>query len=127
MFLSSGPDGGRGQPKNTAEYIQATSRVGRQFPGLVCTVYNWTRPRDISHYERFDYHHATFYQHVEALSVTLCPGASDRGLRGAFVSLVRLAGAELNANDGASASCDHVYVLRVADQLVRRSRHGDGG
>ena len=59
-----------GQPKATAEYIQATSRVGRVFPGIVCTVYNWARPRDLSHYERFEHYHATFYRQVEALSVT---------------------------------------------------------
>ena len=48
-----------GQPKTTAEYIQATSRVGRRYPGLVVQVYNWVRPRDISHYEQFRHYHAT--------------------------------------------------------------------
>jgi hypothetical protein len=92
-----------GQPKATAEYIQATSRVGRKKPGIVCTVYNWARPRDMSHYETFEHYHATFYKHVEALSVTpFSTGALKRGLAGLLVSLVRLRGSELNPNDAAA-------------------------
>jgi len=91
-----------GQPKNTAEYIQATSRVGRAFPGLVCTVLAWSRPRDLSHYETFEHYHSTFYKHVEAQSVTpFAPRALDRGLTGTFTSMVRLDNEILNSNDGA--------------------------
>ncbi|OUS30679.1 helicase [Gammaproteobacteria bacterium 45_16_T64] len=92
-----------GQPKSTAEYIQATSRVGRSFPGLVCTVLTWARPRDLSHYETFEHYHATFYKHVEAQSVTpFSPRAMDRGLTGAMLSMMRLGDDDLNPNDGAS-------------------------
>jgi len=91
-----------GQPKNTAEYIQATSRVGRVFPGLVCTVLTWSRPRDLSHYETFEHYHATFYKHVEAQSVTpFAPRALDRGLTGTMISLLRLGCDNLNPNLGA--------------------------
>lgn len=91
-----------GQPKNTAEYIQATSRVGRAFPGLVCTVLTWSRPRDLSHYETFEHYHSTFYKHVEAQSVTpFAPRALDRGLTGTMISLLRLGHEELNPNLGA--------------------------
>lgn len=79
-----------GQPKGTAEYIQATSRVGRAFPGLVAAVLTWARPRDLSHYETFEHYHATFYQHVEAQSVTpFSPRAMDRGLTGTMLALMR--------------------------------------
>lgn len=81
-----------GQPKATAEYIQATSRVGREVwgPGLVFTIYNWARPRDLSHYESFEHYHATFYRHVEALSVTpFAPRALDRGLSAILAAMVR--------------------------------------
>jgi hypothetical protein len=92
-----------GQPKGTAEYIQATSRVGRSFPGLVCTVLTWARPRDLSHYETFEHYHATFYKHVEAQSVTpFSPRAMDRGLTGTLLSLVRLDNESFSPNDGAS-------------------------
>lgn len=92
-----------GQPKGTAEYIQATSRVGRQFPGLVVTALTWAKPRDLSHYETFEHYHATFYKHVEAQSVTpFSPRALDRGLTGTFVSIVRLENDPFNPNTGAS-------------------------
>ncbi len=91
-----------GQPKSTAEYIQATSRVGRSFPGLVCTVLTWTRPRDLSHFETFEHYHATFYKHVEAQSVTpFAPRALDRGLTGTMISWLRLLDDEYNPNLGA--------------------------
>lgn len=85
-----------GQPKTTAEYIQATSRVGREFPGLVVTVYNWARPRDLSHYEQFRGYHAAIYRYVEAMSVTpFASRARDRALAAVLVSLCRLSGPDL--------------------------------
>jgi hypothetical protein len=81
-----------GQPKNAAEYIQATSRVGRDpgRPGLVVTVYNWARPRDLAHFETFAHFHETFYARVEALSVTpFADRALDRGLTAVLVSALR--------------------------------------
>lgn len=58
--------------KIPAECIQATSRVGRDAAGLglVITLYNWAKPRDLSHYETFEHYHQTYYRQVEALSVT---------------------------------------------------------
>ncbi len=93
-----------GQPKATAEYIQATSRVGRDDtgPGLVVTLYNWARPRDLSHYETFEHYHQTYYRQVEALSVTpFARRALDRGLTALLVSEVRHTRAEWNPKPAA--------------------------
>ncbi len=81
-----------GQPKTHAEYIQATSRVGRddRKPGLVVTLLNIHKPRDRSHYERFRHYHETFYRSVEASSVTpFSARALDRGMAGALVGYAR--------------------------------------
>jgi len=114
-----------GQPKTTAEYIQATSRVGRSQPGIVCTVFNWARPRDLSHYETFEHYHSTFYQHVEALSVTpFSPGALSRGLAALLVACVRLPGTEFNANDKATllaTQANHQYVQEAINIISDRA------
>ncbi|MDO4905801.1 MAG: DISARM system helicase DrmA [Lautropia sp.] len=113
-----------GQPKGTAEYIQATSRVGRSFPGLVCTVLTWARPRDLSHYETFEHYHATFYKHVEAQSVTpFSPRAMDRGLTGALLSLMRLGSDVFSPNEGAGGldKSDKKEITEAIDVLVNRA------
>lgn len=82
-----------GQPKTVSEYIQATSRVGRndERPGLVVVLLNTNKPRDRSHYERFRAWHEAFYRGVEAVSVTpYSPRALDRGLAAVAVGLGRL-------------------------------------
>lgn len=79
-----------GQPQTTSEYIQATSRVGRRHPGLVVTLFNAGRSRDLSHYESFTTYHRSLYQQIEATGATpFAPRALDRGLHGVLVILVR--------------------------------------
>ena len=114
-----------GQPKMSSEYIQATSRVGRDAdrPGLVVTLMNMHRPRDRSHYERFAAWHASFYRSVEATSVTpFSPRAIDRGIAGVAVSLARHG----NRNLTASASAVQMRLERdrvhfVADAIADRA------
>ena len=82
-----------GQPKTTAEYIQCTSRVGRdvRWPGLVVTCFNVHKPRDRSHYEQFAAYHESFYRFVEVTSLTPFSGpALDRGMAGALIAMTRL-------------------------------------
>jgi hypothetical protein len=80
-----------GQPQTTAEYIQATSRVGRRHPGLIVTLFNAARSRDRSHYEQFASYHSALYRQVESTSVTpFSSRARDRGLHAVLVGLARL-------------------------------------
>ena len=101
-----------GQPKTNAEYIQATSRVGRddQRPGLVVTLFNLNKPRDRSYFERFRHYHDTFYRSVEASSVTpFSARALDRGFAGALVALVRHGDGRMTPAAGA----ERIGELRV--------------
>ena len=119
-----------GQPKTTSEYIQATSRVGRQTdrPGLVVTCFNVHKPRDRSHYERFAAYHESFYRYVEATSVTPFSGpALDRGLAGTLVAMTRHGDPEMTPPRGRHAACrDHraageAAVRRLAERAAGQS------
>ncbi len=133
-MISVGVDIGRlglmvvaGQPKTTSEYIQATSRVGRERdrPGLVVTCFNMARPRDRSHYEHFVAYHKSFYRFVEAQSVTpFASRALERGLTGALIATARLKLTELTRPEDASRISEfrpQVDEL-VADFVNRASR-----
>jgi hypothetical protein len=105
-----------GQPQTTAEYIQATSRVGRKRPGLVVTLYNASRTRDLSHYETFIPYHRALYRQVEATGATpFAARAVDRGLHGMLVAAARLL-VEEAADDRAVA-----VPTQAANQAALRS------
>lgn len=115
-----------GQPKAAAEYIQASSRVGRDAdkPGLVVTLLNIHRPRDRSHLERFEAFHAAFYRSVEATSVTpFAARAVDRALPAITVALARHMFAALTRAKGAIEVADQRAALdSVAEVLAQRVR-----
>jgi hypothetical protein len=115
----------QGQPKTAAEYIQATSRIGRNYkrPGIVVVVLNLHKPRDRAHYEHFGTFHRTFYRAVEATSVTpWAARALDRALAAVVVSAARHLDASLTP-DAAVKELKHRPATRIAvrDAIVARA------
>ncbi|RAS80760.1 helicase-related protein [Priestia endophytica] len=84
-----------GQPKMTAQYIQVSGRVGRNWwerPGVIFTLYSNTRSRDKSHFEHFTEYHQRLYAQVEPTSVTpFSDSCLDRGLKAIIVGFLRQA------------------------------------
>jgi len=112
-----------GQPKGISEYIQATSRVGRQNPGLVVTVFNNNKVRDRAHYETFCTWHSALYRDIEATSVTpFASRARDKALHAVFIALVRhlVSGMEtspgdLNKYEKEIGNIKEIIIQRVRD------------
>ncbi|WP_331452430.1 helicase-related protein [Streptomyces sp. SS162] len=119
----------QGQPKTTAEYIQATSRVGRHHvPGLVVTYFNATRPRDRSHYETFMDYHRALYRYVEPASVTpWSPPARRRALHAALVILVRHRLGLAAENQAGRITGHKEEAGRIADVLAARAATAERG
>ncbi|KAF2991451.1 DISARM system helicase DrmA (plasmid) [Methylocystis sp. MJC1] len=124
----------QGQPKTAAEYIQATSRVGRDHsrPGLVLAVLNLHKPRDRMHFEQFGQFHRTFYRAVEATSVTpWAARALDRALAAVVVAAARhvdgaltpdVAVNELKNNVGIRSLVRDSIVDRAPEQMIAGGR-----
>ncbi|MFD0225254.1 helicase-related protein [Streptomyces hirsutus] len=112
-----------GQPQTTAEYIQATSRVGRARPGLVAVMLNSARSRDRSHYENFLHFHSALYREVESTSVTpFSARARERGLHAVVVALTRILIPEARPNEAAGRveSYEHRLRKEIKDVLLKR-------
>ena len=77
-------------PRNIAEYIQASSRVAREKEGLVLTLHNPFRSRDVSHFERFREFHEKLYYYVEPISITpFSPKAVEKYLPLYMATVIR--------------------------------------
>jgi Helicase conserved C-terminal domain len=115
----------QGQPKTAAEYIQATSRVGRDHnrPGLVVAVLNLHKPRDRMHFEQFGQFHRTFYRAVEATSVTpWAARALDRALAAIIVAAARHIDPSLTPESAVVRLKDHPATrARVRDAIIDRA------
>jgi len=114
-----------GQPKATSEYIQATSRVGRSSagPGMVVVVYNTSKPRDRSHYERFYSYHSKIYSFVEPTSVTpFSSPVRERALHAILVGLVRYFGNSENMRSPQSVPSN--LLLNKIIEIVKKRVEG---
>ena len=113
-----------GQPLTTAEYIQASSRVGRaDVPGMVFANYYRHQARSLSHYETFRPYHESFYRFVEPSSVTPHTWqVRSRALHAALVIAVRHVCADLRSNTSAGHFDQNSPEVRavVAELILRR-------
>ena len=117
-----------GQPLTTAEYIQATSRVGRsEAPGIIVANYYRSQARSLSHLENFRPYHESFYRFVEPTSVTpFTWQARKRALHAALVSLMRQAIPSLNRNrDAQRFDPEKAEVRQALQGLIQRCGQAD--
>ena len=116
-----------GQPKTTSEYIQATSRVGRDRPGLVVTVFNPGKPRDRSHFEHFRSYHQSIYRWVEPTSVTpFAVPVRERALHAQLITLARYWGSDM-LRERPSPPPDPALTARIRKILLERVARVDAG
>ena len=111
-----------GQPKLTSEYIQASSRIGRAYPGVAFIQYD-TKSRDRSHYEHFKSYHESFYRFVEPTGVTpFSRPARERALHAVLVAIVRNRLNMIEDKDAADFDKDQYSkeLAEIKDYVINR-------
>ena len=77
-------------PRNKSEYIQASSRVARDELGIVFTLHNPYRARDLSHFEKFREFHEKMYFYVDPISITpYSPQAIEKYMPAVLAAIIR--------------------------------------
>lgn len=112
-----------GQPKTTAEYIQASSRVGRSYgegPGLVFMHYSSMKPRDLSVFEHFSSYHERIYAQVEPTSVTSYSiRVREKAIHAILHGLIRHFSSDLRHIPGPISEELKTFVMEV---ITRRAK-----
>ena len=112
-----------GQPKTTSEYIQASSRVGRSKSdlGIVFTIYNISKSRDRSHFERFDHYHSSIYSYVEPTSVTpFSKNLLERALHSVILTLIKLNGDQELEDNPSINLIDENLIQNIKKTVLER-------
>ena len=106
-------------PRNIAEYIQASSRVARNDLGLVVTLHNPFRSRDLSHFEKFREFHEKLYYYVEPISITPFSKKSIlKYLPLYLATMIRHSYPSL-ANQGSAGSLNNSMTGQVKSDLIK--------
>lgn len=119
-----------GQPKGTAEYIQASSRVGRtaDSSGIIITLFQHSRPRDRSHYELFKSYHEALYRSVEPITVTpMAEPALERSIRAVFAAVARHSGGGHRREDARDVGLDLAWLQEVKKVILTALMARDDG
>lgn len=104
-----------GMPRQTAEYIQTSSRVGRDHPGVVLVCFNPARERDQSHYHFFLKYHEYLDRLVEPVPINRWSKFSiRRTIPGLFMAVLLN---DYNLSMGGKGK-ESLYFSRKVRQLI---------
>lgn len=104
-----------GMPRQTAEYIQASSRVGRASPGISLVCFAAARERDRSHARYFLKYHEYLERLVEAPAINRWSKFSiDKTIPGLFMGVLY--------SDYSRRTLKNFYLTRVVSQEVQTLR-----